>query len=635
MFGLGSISFAQSRFINGPAEGPGAARAQLLYLVWQRLPMIVAAYSEANSDAYSRRALETIRKTFPSLDGGQDWRDYQVVFSRDLDGGTFQVDGVTPDRLAINTGYEIYFNLAALIKKNDLTLDQAVQLWLHEILHQDKDTPLDIKDAWTARVAQFVKDHSSRFELGPGRWIHTFWRKGWATMPEYFGQGNMSTSLENIFAEVLDQELIAIEENASAARRYSELYQSIRTFGHSIHGDGRNTWQTSGVLVPVPQIAIQSLRVDANANLVMDYQQRLVTYQSDYRGVLSKYRFSHPINADIPEASFRINLNSQTGDLDIRRVYGVAQNEMFFEIDRVQDVGVRRFVSLRVKSPGVASRFAPLSPAFLVARDLDGKKPLSFLLKQRKLVSRDEVQFHLEIPQSRIELSQILIPAGEDSERYEELQIRPARPQTLLGKETTPAVTRVVRSMTVKEAQRKGDPVRLDIAVSQTEKIVGVTLDIEHLVSANSVSVNNLPMPPERIQDVVSLRQGRKYFVPAHQIQIGKEHLSLELPQFNFSQFRGGVVYQQGQWGGDYRPQFRTMYDTRRRKVIAAWIHLADGNVVRVSGQNLPEEFSMESREEIREREKAAIEQAKKYLRYYDHSLTDEVPSCESLFLTK
>ena len=70
----------------------------------------------------------------------------------------FQVDGIEQDRIAVNTGQKIIFNMKILNQKS-FSYAELTQIFLHELFHFYPNVDISIKDQWANNIANKIKQN--------------------------------------------------------------------------------------------------------------------------------------------------------------------------------------------------------------------------------------------------------------------------------------------------------------------------------------------------------------------------------------------------------------------------------------------------------------------------------------------
>lgn len=578
-------------------------RIQMMLLVRDHLPALIESYVVNNRSELSDRFYRFIMDSAGAQRGA--FNDNQVHFEFDSK-GRFQVDGIEPNRLGVNTGHGIYFNVDGLNKKETLTVGEAVQLWMHEILHDDAQIRLEERDAWTASFARWIQERTQEFELQKGRKVIA------VSVPPVAGRVVSKKDLDP------RKSLLVLEMTTKGSEVLRNFYDGFATFGNFLNSFTPSEIRSSTALL-MPFIQVSSVRKTSRNSLVVEYAQDSVYYDKStksgfFRGGYEGIGWN---GNDTPDTDqFRLEWFPETDTTEVSRRYSSKLSSDDFEIYRIQDNGEKRFVSIRVKTQNVLPLMKSKSLHLLARNNGDGKS-LSFEVLQRRILNQQEVLLHVQVPQVSMELAQILLMPKSSSEGYSEVSIRPSQPVRLQGTELSHLPIRNIESVTMKERKFEKDRLLIQVQLKTGTKIKGVSFDLEHFMQGYRYTWVGHQMEEEL---KVDFGMGRKHYVRRTKMKISpKGLLQIEVPFSQMNRFREGPTTQVSLGLGHYVTQSNTVSDVRdnmTRKLAALWIHYEDGRIEKAPTKMLPDEWlSFESTEKIENRARAKAEAEEKYWR--------------------
>lgn len=575
-------------------------RAQQLLLIRDQLTPILESYiREAPQDAYyARLIIDLINKTFPPGKRSGDQGFLHVFFELSRYG--FQVEGIDPERLAINTGADIRFNVVGLAKLKHLSLANSVQLWLHEISHFDKETSLDSRDKWIANVTQWVQNRTTEITITPHRRILSLILPPKEGTPEVIEsrrtKHSYAGSPEDVHIEDIQKSFLILEQDQKGTRIFEDAYKGFLTFGNFIKMGAPN-WQNIGysaLNVNWQNVRVQSIKALPNKKIQIDYTQSSHLYGRDAMNQQRYNRGSAYGNASImptfPDNSYRVELDTENLELDIKRNYSRPLQEGDFEIYHIEDNKTDRYVSLRLKLTDAAKKLKAAGSLHLIGKDLQNAELLSFELNKMRFLSKDEVLLHVKVPNRNFEISQLRMPEVSKHGRYSEKSLLPSRPVSLLASdafERAKLEKSEIQSFDLQEKQYDEDRVRARIALKTNKKVVGITLDLEHTLLAYQKNINSLPRGSGN-QDLSYIGEGRKYFIKAQDLQLKNSTLSFSIPEADINQFQKGPTITNNItsfYTQHTQSSAQTLADTQNRSIKGLWIHFSDGSVEKMAEQ--------------------------------------------------
>jgi hypothetical protein len=610
----------------------GLSRAQMILIVRDQLPAIIQAFSmNANDLFYAKHFYDLVANNLAKADRS-DFSNYNVFFEFDSS-GRFQTTDIEPNRLAINTGNGVYFNLRDIAKKETFTVADAVQLWLHEILHIDQSFSLDLRDAWGAKVAQWVRARTTEIQMTPDRKIVALFTpegdRGKIDSISRFPESDLTTSVKDRF--------LIFEETPKGAKVLNDIYTGFATFDNSI-GKMTDFSKSLPSVIQLPLVTVNKIRKTSKNTLQIEYHQETAIYRENYQNGYQRDNSGIGYSGlqILPGDKFRIEWNAENSAVETSRSYSRPLADGDFEIYRVKDVNEKRYVSLRVKTKELKALLEAES-LHLIAKGKGSSQLLSFELKQVRILSKDEVLIHALLPQKTIEISQILFPAPNAEYTYTESTLRPSRPILLQGRAESVVSKLKVQSISVQGRVTDQDQLRMRIELADAKNVKGLTLDLEHEMRANTFRVMNGRM----VSDLHGfLGMGRKYYFSGSQLKVSFEGISFVVPEVDLTKYQMGPVMSQrisGHFTNSWKDELPYLQDNQRRRITAVWVHFADGRVEKVPISQLPKEsFSFISNEENSRISEAANKRAKAYMDQLDYGTAPAEPvtpqTCEDLF---
>lgn len=603
----------------------GLSRAQMILIVRDHLPAIVRSYS-AEKGLYENKHFVKVIADAVAQGDRSDFSNYKVFFEFDS-AGRFQTHDIEPNRLAVNTGSEVYFNLRDIAQKESFTMADAVQLWLHEILHKDSSTALEVRDAWGAKVSQWVRERSTEIQVDLSKKIVAL-----STPDGDFGKmESLGQFPDRDFLASLQDRFLMFEESSQGTKVLRDVYAGFSTFDNSLDPVS----DSKGRVIQWPVVTIEKVRKTSKDTLQIEYSQRTVIYRQDWRGVYSKDSSGFGYNGVMnpPGDRYRIEWDVAKSAIGTSRTYSRALGEGDFEIYRVKDVGIKRFVSLRVKTQNVQSLLEADS-MHLLAKGTQGSQLLSFELKHVRSLSKDEVLIQVLVPPKNMEISQIVLSLTNSENAYSEVALRPSKPLILKGSsEFSPPPVNVL-SLSVKEKATEQEKVQIKLALTNSKTVKGVTLDLEHEMLAQSFQTGNSGVVRSDSVNFVGL--GRKYYFSKADLKTSADGVSIDIPEIDLTKYQEGPVVTQKIsrfYTTSRQDQLPYLLDNKRRRLTAVWVHYADGQVENVPVSQLPtEKFTLlatETRDRLWDQ---AIKAAQKRSRAQDTDSYQGPRTCEGIF---
>jgi hypothetical protein len=572
-------------------------RAQQILLVRDQLLPLLEAYRYTNPyDTYAPKMIGIFKQAFPVNASPADPNPIDVVFDYSTN-GHFQVDGIEAERLAVNTSSEILFNILGLMKKQKLSIPDTVQLWLHELSHFDKATPLEVRDKWVAAVTQWTQERTTEFNIDGERKILALILPAPLILPETLEQGNRNgfwaVTPESLHIEEVKKGFLILEQDTKGTRLYSDAYKGFQTFDNFIK-KGATEWDRlayGALTVNWPTVEVHSVKLLPNKNIQFEFTQKSNLYKVD---AMDQRKFKpgsvypptrESIVPDFPLNTYRVEVNPKTSALDIKRNYSQNLQDGDFEMFRVQDHHSDRYISLRFKLKDASQRLAQSSSLHLIGKDLKNPELLSFEIKKVRFLSNDEALLHVKVPNRNLEISQLLLPVVDKYGRYSESKILPSKPFSLFASQNLPLAPSKIERLEIHDKQFAEDQVRASLRIHSGKKIVGVTVDMEHTLLAvqgsRFESRNTLTMVGE----------GRKYFIKNHDLKMKDSILSFAIPEEMIRQVKQGALMEKDItvfYTRRWRDSAQTLKDTEYRHVRAVWVHFADGSLAKVPEEKLP-----------------------------------------------
>lgn len=576
---------------------------EMFSIVRDHLPFIVESYKKTDGlghDTYANRFLEIFAKHFPvKLD---DRLPVYYSFTQD----PFQVHGITPERKAVNTNNSIVFNVAALNATPNMTLAAITLLWLHEILHFDQQTPLQERDKWAAQVAQFVKDHSTEKIISEQRSLHVLHLpkspyaepqdKHIFAVRDWNGD-YVRASGEEYFVANLKKQLLILEKTTDSTQFYKPAYESLKQMLD------RYDFSEQRVAAPNsatkwPSLDFQTARWNSQGTLQISYSAKENPYFTNTSYNLERFETRRSIVASYWKKNYRLDIIPQSDQVELQRSYSETLKEGSFETYRIVDKNQRRFISLRATLDRAYKHAGAAETIQVIAKDTKSQQLLSLPVQKIKALSKNEVQLHFEVPLRNLELHQVLIPQVAAEGRYSELVIRPVRPETILGSVVDTGSSLKVSSFVVNEKDLDKDKVKAHLTLQANKKITGISFELWHsLVNRNYD--HTMPADPYNSEEVY-VSESRKYYVTSKDLQVSGQNISFDVPEKYIQQTTTGPEIRERLSRflvTSTRPKRLTTVDVGGRHFLRAWVHFQDGSIEQIKSFDLPQSFSLISKE--------------------------------------
>ncbi len=634
------------------------ARMQMMIQVRDFLPSLVEAYASQDSTTaeISKKFLESLQTNIKDTTDLYGWKwgplnPFPMYFTASLD-GRFQVSGIEQDRLAVNSGSAVYINVNRLAEMEDLEIPKIVQLLLHEYTHLVDSVPLAERDAWSAKVREWVQNTSWKIRLKDGSVVHALAAPTGTLLPQTLSIRNFSGDqphLQMHFQRQLRKSLLLIRETADAARPWLDLFDNFQTFENRTRVSMKNITPMNDVsysYVAFPKIRITNLSADSLGRVILSYSQ-----SSSYLGRDTGTQTYRPAgdfegNGDalfpqIPDVQYKIEYSPDQDVTETRKVYSSELAAADFEIYRMVEKGSRRYISLRLKKSEELKTMG--KNVFLIAKALGPNQQISIPVSQMRDLSPSEVLLHFEVPPRALEISQLLIPVIENNlvSAEKEITIRPRQKLQLQGPDTEPTSSLQVKLFDVAEklpgnlsreklSRMKADvevhrlglgakgataedlrnlspgrPAEFHLQLLDDRKIRGITLEVEHTVqnarirwNVNVVRDFGSPgiHPQQTEADLVGTSAiGRKYYLSGRDLKIQQTgdqiDLKFDMPFDYLKKVEEGPRYKDKiSWAYTFvgRMKAYSFWDTGYRKVAGAWIHFEDGSAEKIPVKDLP-----------------------------------------------
>lgn len=612
----------------------GLPRAQMMLIVRDYLPMIVNSYHQSQPTVFSEQIVQYMSEKIRP-DAYQEFSNYNVHFSVDST-GKFQVDGIEPNRLGVNTGRDVYFNLSGIMQKEQFNVSDAVQLWLHEILHSQPNISLEVRDEWAAKVSRWVRERTTEIELSSDRKVISI------VLPSRPPRGeNVGWSLADHYERTLKKRLLIFEQNQKESKVRNEIYSGFATFSNSLkqgapNQKGNDYW---------PDISVNSIRKTPRGTLQIDYSQKLYRYDqinnqvsqgSGYEGI------GYQGIMNVPSDQFRIEWNMDTSTVEISRSYKGDLAENDFEIYRIKDVGTKRMLSLRIKTQDM-SALLQAKTLHLQAKNGSDLRPLSFEVRKLRVLNKNEALAHVEVPQQQMEISRILVPVIGYENEYSEIDIRSTQPLVLQGSMEKKEILARVEAVSIQDRIEEKDQVLLKVTLKNTKQVKGITFDLEHRMLGYQYEYVNGQLKSE-LKAESGL--GRKYYTRKSEIRkIPNGQIQISIPEVDLTRTAEGPTIKNRIsrfFTITHRDKMPYLKDSLNRKLVGLWIHYEDGTIEKVPVELLPETiFSLESEVARDDRWNKAIELATRRAKQMYDVMDSWIPpkpaettvvSCQELF---
>lgn len=531
----------------------------------------------------------------------------------------FQVEGVDPTRLAINTGDIIIFNGEALAARS-FSVEELFQIWMHEIFHLDPLTLLREKDFWISKVTQWVRERSQQIELKKNH------RMTMLFLPQVIkeiitpGVTNYSYPNNQYWPSVEEHRklenqshLLIIQEDPDRTVLAKKLYNAIQDY--TSHPNNESTVvgnsQFKGYII-WPYTESIKMQKRTNGSVQLAVTQKSFFYEANGDNYFS-YAHSHvhsdiSILPSIPKETFNIFYNPFDFSTEVQRSYTVPLPDADFEVQKITDTNKERNITVRLNIPDSGNILNKISTIHLLARDLETKTKLSINITQYQLINTDEILLEFKVPQRNITINQLNVPLTNSEGLYHELALRPSKPQVLYGSNSLDVSEFETKSFIINNKKNKNDSLTAKIQLISKKVITGLTLEVDQVAQANRVDWLNGTQDQQKHVNLGYIGIGRKFYFEQKDLKIqstpNQSTITLSLPESTVSLIQNGPkkTLSSFSWAYELPVQYKaeTLTDTHKRSVINAWVHFSDGSYEKIEKSKLPENFSLISQQEER-----------------------------------
>lgn len=575
-------------------------RAQQILIMRDQLDSILLNYSfDSPEDLPIIEKIRQILSThFPKNKKSGDIGYLNIFFEYSPKG--FQVEGIAPDRLAINTGVDIRFHAFGLLKKDKLSLADITQLWLHELSHFDKSISLADRDKWVAKVTQWVQQRSSEFVTSDGKNLFALVMPALTSNPAVITHSADRYAFQqlypqDLYANNIKKSFILLQQDSEKTRFYMEAYDGFLNFDNVIQKgvpDWNQRYSYEPVTVNWPTVQVAAIKMLANQKLQIDYVQKSTLYtrnENDARSFMKITGLSSTTTLPtFPDTAYRIEIDTKSDEREVKRRYALLAKEGDFEMYQVRDKGSSRYVTLQLKLKDVKKRLSAATAIHMIAKDLTTSELLSFEVKKIHYLNNEEAYLHIKIPNRNLELSQLLFPFVDRYGKYSELKLLPSRPFSIFGPGSASKRNIKTQNIQIQEKQFDEDRVRAEVPLTGNKKVTAVTLDIEHTLMSLAATSPQYGGS----KDLIPVGEGRKYYIKGADLESKDGILKILIPETSINQVKAGPSFQHNLGFSSYTQETElvTMRDTSVRHLRGMWMHFADGSVEKVADNKLPKE---------------------------------------------
>lgn len=600
------IRYVKSAELTAKIYTKAYPQIQMILMFKEHLTDILMAYSKINSTNQVQKYADLSRKSFPPnsfYNKSPEKIDIHLYISTD---GKFQVEGVENDRVAINTGREILIHGNALARMDSMTPHQVVQLLLHELLHADKVTTLEVKDKFSTEVAKWLESQTSLFQLKNKNifWFIKIDEK--AEPPERFTLRNfyqnetLNTLITN---EYLKKSFLAITQNSFETRFEDQFYSSFKSFDGFLNGDLPVSYFVgaggSKYRLSLPLIQLETPRLSSTGTLVFDYSQLNVNYKAADDDDFQRGE----IQLD-PPLKFKTELNLEGRKCEVRRTYPINMIDGSFALDRIVKMPQSNYLSLRVHADNLSELIK--SPEFkftLFAKDLNSLSTLTYESQKINLLNPQEALIDFELAPYAMELSQLIIPEisteiGAETKLvgfYKEHVFRSKERILLEGSASSP-IQKIESAVEINETGG------VTIKIQSDLKIKSVILDVLHVLNLqkprwdgglmqsgimNDYGLYEYYAPTD---DAGIQAMGRKYQLSGKDLvqlrQGGTVNLTFAVPAKAITMRANGPAFfvKPSPFGPKYKltAKANVIIDTGNREISNIWVQFEDGTTLKL-----------------------------------------------------
>ncbi len=598
-------------------------RQDMIEYVRQNLPLIFKGFGEnllnpktqptENSDIWV-----TAVKYWLEYEKKEQIRQMPFEFISDDE---FKVVDVTPNRLAINTGSKILFNANRLSDMPQFTLNDAVQLLLHEYNHLMPDQ-LEIHD-WRGIAIETVpwtQEKKDAFataisSLCKKMTLSTTNSRQEATSILDLGEPSLAfRNVESHLKSMVRERFMIWTESDHYFEIEEEFYKNLHVdepfvFFKSLNLSHAN-WTDKKKLeyTLVPKIEIISLTTNSKQEAVLEahYYPRFLLGGSK----LSMGYLQSNVTRTISKGERRFNFRVQQQNTSFR---------MTQQIDRDQS----RFISIDVDGMAGLETQSALKRVVLLAQNSQGLKYSYPPVRIKKQMPGSRYKMIFQVPaELSLELTEVLVQSKNSDGFPVELSVRPTDSQKITSrgpeKERPPGRgPRLSHKLAVRFWESKESNFNLD--VSNGEGIIGLTIESRvPLIFTEGLRKNGAYW-------------GRGPMVTAEKKYFSKEQLKKYQDSKRSSQYSIPIWYKTYSTSALTKIEsVNQIDDSHIRGVTGLWLHYADGEVIRLE---LPSEPTIQILDEVSQRfqqEKRKMIREKKATERF--AVQPEIRSCGRIY---
>lgn len=612
-------------------------RIELILFVKSLIPTLVQSYVTNPSSNHgsnpqnliSNIAEKILEAAMPYANHPFDLPEKSLMF-RVSQKNSFKVQGVETDRLAINTGKTIIFNLKLLSELSQFELPDALQILLHEISHNIKDIPIESKDQWIADLKSYFKSTFNSFQETDGT------EYGFLLIPKNIPptvdsalqkNPNPDPDLTEIFKKnynsrwnksdawlnYLKRHFIfySIEKNGDQSRlnKQEAFYNSVITLDGVRTGPMSWGFPSSMNIQGFQWANIKSAQIKKISphQFQILFDQTLLYLKTDGRQHPLPLRLNvaglGDISPQLPYTRHKLQFNTQTQIYDLQRELNTEESsDSTMKLYRKVSTQEGSYISLQVSDENLSLSAAKESSLYLKSTSNPDERyvlnPLSV-----KAIKPGLYKMHFKAPRDKFEIAYLYSDNKSELGFFTEKRIHPSLPIELDFSYTkNPSNVDsdlkfqkvAVESVTVIEKSNDSEKVKMRVRLNQPLDVRSVTLEMENYIRpmAKKIEITNVQPYAGVDYNVDTIFLDDTLIPSRHKSprvkQIDPLTLEVEVPEKTFDQFQESPrtnvevrVNRFHTYRATVSDKFATAKDLNYRKVSGLIFHLEDGSTVR------------------------------------------------------
>lgn len=528
---------------------------------------------------------------------------------RYVDDETFKVVGVDPDRIAINTGKEILWNARRLAEMPDFSLQQAVQILMHEIGHQvsevsslphfpnaDAATQIKItleqKDKFATEFANYLKSNTLSARTKEGKQFNVTS----LDIPDKLID-LIDYKYSRDFKYLLRSRFVIWQEESNYFEDLTQKFISMLVVDN----------QRFRGIRPFHWIDFESLRLNSQGESVLKIKQTPRFY--DERG----YKVDMPL-AQPEQISFSFS--------EINRDFRTLLNEAEFKILSSVDKENQRFVTIELTNVSDPILNLGSKRMRLLAREPSTGKRFSFEVSKAQM-KKGQVRLIIPIPQNYELIATEILIFDSQEQKYQEYSVLPRDLQII------PGVVREAEGSGYRNKyfKNKYELDTFDAWFGPRDSLFSLSLPRNMVFSkVKGITIENVAPVEARWKDQKSSDFAGVHFYKfslGQKVYLNQEQLKKFLVEKDPQRSAEFDIQMAGRGFNDVEIDNLVVFDSYERFIKKIWVHLDDGEVI-------PLEFKRGSSDQGRIRNVYK----EKFARYAkeERRRQFELRSCKNLF---